>query len=220
MGSSFCCRKDGESYGQFHEEWSRKKKRKHSLCLTLRLRQLGKFRGGSDTITNMIFYCLIYLHSKGFSITFAHSEHNPPRPSNYPDFEFLPLPDDSSDTGGSSGFIQFLQALNNNYKPHLEKHLIQMLDAQKEIYQKESIVIIHDNLMFCVGAIAGDLGLPSIIVRSSSAACVPAYRIIPRLHKEGRFPVEDSLLQENVPELHPLRYKDIPFIGLTAQQSL
>ncbi|XP_023758793.1 UDP-glycosyltransferase 76H1 [Lactuca sativa] len=161
-----------------------------------------------------------YLHSKGFSITFAHSELNPPDPSNHPDFIFLPLPDKLSDTGGSSGFIQFLQALNNNCKPHLQKHLIQIIDEQKASTQKESIVIIHDNLMFCAGSIAGDLGLPSIIVRSSSAACVPAYRIIPQLHKEVRFPVEDSLLQEMVPGLDPLRYKDIPFISLTTQQSL
>ncbi|KAI3489995.1 hypothetical protein L1887_45910 [Cichorium endivia] len=133
-----------------------------------------------------------YLHSKGFSITFAHSELNRPDPSNHPDFVFLPVSDNLSDTGGSSGFIQFLQALNDNCKPILEKHLIQMIDAQKETSRKESIVIIHDNLMFCAGSIAGDLGLPSIIVRSSSAACVPAYRIIPRLHKEGRFPVQGN----------------------------
>ncbi|CAH1429684.1 unnamed protein product [Lactuca virosa] len=133
-----------------------------------------------------------YLHSKGFSITFAHSELNPPDPSNHPDFTFLPLPAKLSDTGGSSGFIQFLQALNDNCKPHLQKHLIQIIDAQKASSQKESIVIIHDNLMFCAGSIAGDLGLPSIIVRSSSAACVPAYRIIPQLHKVGRFPVEGN----------------------------
>nr|KAJ0200509.1 hypothetical protein LSAT_V11C600317510 [Lactuca sativa] len=103
-----------------------------------------------------------------------------------------PLPDKLSDTDGSSGFIHFLQALNDNCKPHLQKHLIQITDAQKASSQKESIVIIHDNLMFCVGSIVGDLGLPSIIVRSSSAASVPAYRIIPRLHKEGRFPIKGN----------------------------
>ncbi|CAI9284826.1 unnamed protein product [Lactuca saligna] len=132
-----------------------------------------------------------YLHSKGFSITFAHSKLNPPDPSTHLDFIFLPLLDKLSDIDDSSGFIQFLQALNDNCKPHLQKHLIQIIDAQKASSQKESIVIIHENLMFCAGSIAGDLGLPSIIVRISSAACVPAYKIIPQLHKEGRFPVED-----------------------------
>ena len=53
--------------------------------------------------------------------------------------------------------------------PFSETHH-QIIDAQKASFQKESIVIIHDNLMFCVGSMAGDLGLPSIIVRNSSSA--------------------------------------------------
>ncbi|CAH1454018.1 unnamed protein product [Lactuca virosa] len=103
-------------------------------------------------------------------ISFLIYIRHPPDPSNHPDFIFLPLPDKLSDTGGSSDFIRFLQALNDNCKPHFQKHLIQIIDAQKASSQKESIVIIHDNLMFCVGSIAGDLGLPSIIVRSISSA--------------------------------------------------
>ncbi|KAI3489997.1 hypothetical protein L1887_45912 [Cichorium endivia] len=161
-----------------------------------------------------------YLHSKGFPITIAHSEFNPPDPSKHPDFIFLPLPDNLSSTGTPSGVVQFLRTLNDNCKPHLEKHLIHMINTQKETSEKESIVIIHDNLMFFAGSLAGDLGLPCIILRSSCAAFVPAYKIIPQLHQEGRFPTQDSLLQEIIPELHPFRYKDLPFIGLPIQQTL
>ncbi|KAL4587681.1 hypothetical protein LXL04_000555 [Taraxacum kok-saghyz] len=161
-----------------------------------------------------------YLHSKGFSITIAQSEYNRPDPSNHPDFHFILMSENLSGTGVSSGFIQFLQALNDNCRPHIEKHVIQMINTQKEKSEKESIVIIYDNLMFCAGSLAGDLGLPSIILRSSCAAFVPAYRIIPQLHQEGRFPIKDSMLQEIIPEFHPFRYKDLPFIGIPIQQSL
>ncbi|MFS7903401.1 hypothetical protein Hanom_Chr01g00023581 [Helianthus anomalus] len=39
------------------------------------------------------------------------------------------------------------------------------------------------------GSVAVDLGLPPIIMHTSSAAFFPVYMIIPQLHQEGRFPV-------------------------------
>ncbi|KAI3814765.1 hypothetical protein L1987_14409 [Smallanthus sonchifolius] len=146
-----------------------------------------------------------FLHSKGFSITIAHSEFNRPDPSKHPDFTFLPLPDNLSAMADFASAVQFLQTLNDNCSPHFREHLIQMM--QKD---KESIVIVYDNLMLSV---AGDLGLPSIILRTSSASFFPAIKIIPQLHQQGRFPVQ-------VPELHPLRYKDLPFVGLPIQYTL
>ncbi|XP_076892349.1 UDP-glycosyltransferase 76H1-like [Bidens hawaiensis] len=154
-----------------------------------------------------------YLHSKGFSITIAHPEFNSPDSSNHPDFIFLPLPDNLSGPGSFTSFFGFLQALNNNCKPHLREHLVQIM-------KEESVVIIYDILMVFGGSLAVDLGLPSIIMNSSSAAFFPAYKIIPQLHKEGRFPVHDSLLDEIVPELKPIRYKDLPFIDLPTQDAI
>ncbi|KAI7726614.1 hypothetical protein M8C21_025188 [Ambrosia artemisiifolia] len=161
-----------------------------------------------------------YLHSKGFSITIAHPEFNPPDSSNHPDFVFLKLPDNLSGPGSFPSFLGFLQALNDNCRPHLQKHLVEIINAQKDESEKESIVIIHDNLMVFGGSVAVDLGLPSIIVHTSSAAFFPAYKIIPQLHHEGRFPVHDSLMQEIVPELKPFRYKDLPFINLPIQDAV
>ncbi|KAL8215215.1 hypothetical protein R6Q57_004664 [Mikania cordata] len=161
-----------------------------------------------------------YLHSKGFSITVAHPELNSPDYSNHPDFIFLPLPDNLSSQGKFTSFIQFLQALNDACKPHLREHLVQIINKQKGIRDKESIVIVHDNLMVFGGYVAGDLGLPSIIMHTSSAAFFPAYKIIPQLHQEGRFPVHDSMMQEIVPELKPFRYKDLPFINFPKQDAL
>ncbi|KAM0064155.1 putative UDP-glucuronosyl/UDP-glucosyltransferase [Helianthus debilis subsp. tardiflorus] len=161
-----------------------------------------------------------FLHSKGFSITFAHSELNRPDPSNHPAFTFLPLLDHLSVTPGFANAVQFLQALNDNCRQHFQEHLVQIIKAQKDASEKESIVIIYDNLMYFAGSVAGDLGLPSIILRTSSASTFPAIKIIPQLHQEGRLPVQDSMLQEIVSELHPLRYKDLPFISLPIQQTL
>ncbi|KAI3814761.1 hypothetical protein L1987_14405 [Smallanthus sonchifolius] len=128
-----------------------------------------------------------FLHSKGFSITISHSELNRPDPSKHPDFTFLPLPDNLSAIGDFASAVQFLQTLNDNCSPHFREHLIQMM--QKD---KESIVIVYDNLMFFAGSVAGDLGLPSINLRTSSASLFPAIKIIPQLHQQGRFPVQGT----------------------------
>nr|XP_043610770.1 UDP-glycosyltransferase 76H1-like [Erigeron canadensis] len=163
-----------------------------------------------------------YLHSKGcFSITIAHSEFNSPDPSKHPDFDFQPLPDNLSGTGiMSGGFVHFMRTLNDNCRPHLKEHLVQIINEQKEKSDKESIVIIHDNLMFFAESIASELGLPNFILRSSSAAFFPAVMIIPKLHQQGRYPVQDNLLQEIVPELHPFRYIDLPFNNRAIQETL
>ncbi|GKC39355.1 hypothetical protein Tco_1051739, partial [Tanacetum coccineum] len=131
-----------------------------------------------------------YLHSKGFSITIAHSKINPPNPSNHSDFIFFPMSDNLSGPGDFPSFVEFLQALGDNCKPHLKQHLIQMINTQKDTYVKESIIIIYDNLMPFARTVASELSLPSIIMHSSSAAFFPAYKIIPQLHLEGRFHVE------------------------------
>ncbi|KAI3711823.1 hypothetical protein L1987_70371 [Smallanthus sonchifolius] len=125
-----------------------------------------------------------FLHSKGFSITIR------PDPSNHPHFTFLSLPYNLSAIGDFATAVQFLQTLNDNCSPHFREHLIQMMMMKKD---KESIVIVYDNLMFFAGSVAGDLGLPSIILRTSSASFFPAIKIVPQLHQQGRFPVQGSV---------------------------
>jgi len=161
-----------------------------------------------------------FLHSKGFSITIAHSELHRPDPSNHPGLTFLPLPDNLSATPCFANAVQFLQTLNDNCRPHFQEHLVQIINEQKGASEKESLVIIYDDLMYFAGSVAFDLGLPCIIFRTSSASAFPVFKIIPQLHQEGRFPVQDSMLQEIVSELHPLRYKDLPFLGVPWEQAL
>ncbi|KAI7735308.1 hypothetical protein M8C21_000521, partial [Ambrosia artemisiifolia] len=93
-----------------------------------------------------------------------------------------------------------MQALNDNCRPYFQDYLVQIQNAQKDSSEKESIIVIYDNLI--------------------SASTFPAIKIIPQLHQESRIPVQDSMLQEIVSELHPLRYKDLPFIGLPIQEML
>ncbi|KAB1215431.1 UDP-glycosyltransferase 76E11 [Morella rubra] len=71
--------------------------------------------------------------------------------------------------------------------------------------------IIHDEFMYFSEAVATSLKLPSIILRTTSAATSLARPTIVQLQAEGRIPLPDSVSEDAVPELHPLRFKDLPF---------
>nr|GEY53258.1 UDP-glucose iridoid glucosyltransferase-like [Tanacetum cinerariifolium] len=145
--------------------------------------------------------------SKGFSITIVHTKLNSPDPSNHPEFTFLSLNDNFLGIDASGNFTKFLEELNENCKVQLQHHLAHKIKS-KDI---QKITIIHDNIMYFAEEVARNLNLPSIVFRTCSACYMPAYLTLPRLHAEGLLPVKDYMLQKLVPELHPLRFKDLPF---------
>ncbi|CAI9301234.1 unnamed protein product [Lactuca saligna] len=149
------------------------------------------------------------LHANGFSIAIAHSKLNPPNPSNHPSFIFLPLSDNLSAIDDSGSFSNFIHTLNKNCKPSFQKHVTRLIGEQNR--GNKSIVVIYDNLMFCAGSVAADLNLVAIVFRSCSAAYFPANLVRQQLHQESRFLEQDYVMQEMVPNHHPLRYKDLPF---------
>ncbi|KAI7746882.1 hypothetical protein M8C21_032174, partial [Ambrosia artemisiifolia] len=107
----------------------------------------------------------------------------------------------------SKNFTKFLDALNENSILQLQNRLRQKIQEGNH----EKITIIHDNSMYFVEEVARNLNVPSIVLRSCSASYVPAFLALPKLHAQGELPVKDSMLQKLVPDLYPLRYKDLPF---------
>ncbi|KAK3001194.1 hypothetical protein RJ639_021816 [Escallonia herrerae] len=153
------------------------------------------------------------LHSKGFSITIAHPQLNSPDPSNHPDFIFLPLPDNLSALNGSKNIIDLIATLNENCTAPLTKCLAQVMEQQQP--DDQVACIIYDTLLYFSEAVANHFKLPKIVLRTSSPSYLVAYRAMSRLQAEGYFP-----LQEPVPDLYPLRFKDLPFSTLTLEKSL
>ncbi|KAF5797218.1 putative UDP-glucuronosyl/UDP-glucosyltransferase [Helianthus annuus] len=147
------------------------------------------------------------LHANGFPIAIAHSNLNPPNPSNHPsDFTFLPLSDNLSAVEGTGGFAKFINTLNNNCKGSFKEHLTRLVNEGNK-----SIVVIYDNIMYFAGVVADDLNLPRIMFRTTSAAFIPALLLRQQVRQHGRFLEEDFVMQEVVPNQNLLRYKDLPF---------
>ncbi|XP_071737628.1 UDP-glycosyltransferase 76H1-like [Rutidosis leptorrhynchoides] len=149
------------------------------------------------------------LHAKGFHIAFAHSTLNPPDPTNLPpDFIFLPLFDHLTAVDDSRSFTTFLKEINNECKASFKEHLIRLIGEGNK-----SIVVIYDNNMFFAGIVALDLNLAAISFRPNSAAYLPATLARLQLCQQSRFLEQDFVMNEMVPNYHPIRYKDLPFSG-------
>lgn len=136
------------------------------------------------------------LHSKGFSITVAHTNFNAPNPPNHPDFTFYPLSDNLTDDEIPKPGLPLVEAINRNCKTVFQEYLAQIME-QKGESDDQLVAIIHDNLMYFPEAVAYNLKLPSLVFRASNASYLWAYLAIPRLHEEGYLPLK-GMLQPSV----------------------
>lgn len=140
-------------------------------------------------ITPMLQLATI-LHSKGFSITVAHTHFNSPDPSNHPNFTFLPFHDGLSDTHISSkNFIDITSTLNTNCVSPLKEILLQQR-MKANVNHEKIACIIYDGLMYFIDAVARELKLPSIVFRTTSATNLLTYHVCAPLQSKGYFPLQ------------------------------
>ncbi|KAH7542359.1 hypothetical protein FEM48_Zijuj02G0065000 [Ziziphus jujuba var. spinosa] len=143
------------------------------------------------------------LYSRGFSITISHAIFNSPVPKTHPHFRFVPIPDGLSESDISSGDItHILSTINENCK----LSFLHLMESQED----EIVCIIFDEHMYFAEAVATKLKLPTIILRTTSSATFLARFALLGLKAEGYIPCQDSISNDMVPKLHPLRFKDLP----------
>ncbi|KAM7258194.1 hypothetical protein ACFE04_013935 [Oxalis oulophora] len=150
------------------------------------------------------------LHSKGFSITITHTSFNFPNLRLiHPHFNFLQFSNGQPFDPSIQDFPSFLSNLNIDLKVPLEDCLSKIMKDKCH-----DPCIIYDGNMHFAEEVAHCLNLPSIVLRTSSAASSLAYQEFPRLRNEGYIPLQDEDSDSSakpVPGLHPLRFKDLPF---------
>ncbi|XP_019168042.1 PREDICTED: UDP-glucose iridoid glucosyltransferase-like [Ipomoea nil] len=148
------------------------------------------------------------LHSRGFSVTVAHPQYNSPPPSSHPELEFHSLYDGLS--GYQLSFQSLLAAIygmNENCRASLEEYLVQLMEEEEK---QDIACIIYDNIMFFVDDVATHLKIPTIVLRPFSANYLNSLLSILQ-QSDAIFPFQDSSILEPLPDLHPLRFKDLPF---------
>nr|XP_027068778.1 UDP-glucose iridoid glucosyltransferase-like [Coffea arabica] len=148
------------------------------------------------------------LHSKGFSITIAHAKFKSPKAFDHPDFNFLPVAENLSEHHiANKDRISQVSIINTKCEAPLQESLTNLI---KQKPQSRVNCIIYDTVMYCAEAVASNMKLPSIILRTSSASSFIAYCAILNLPLEDCIPLKESISQELVPGLHSIRFKDLP----------
>ncbi|AED94251.1 UDP-Glycosyltransferase superfamily protein [Arabidopsis thaliana] len=142
---------------------------------------------------------------KGFSITVAQTKFNYLNPSkDLADFQFITIPESlpASDLK-TLGPIWFIIKLNKECEISFKKCLGQFLLQQQE----EIACVIYDEFMYFAEAAAKEFNLPKVIFSTENATAFACRSAMCKLYAKDEGCGRE---EELVPELHPLRYKDLP----------
>ncbi|KAM3340409.1 hypothetical protein P3S68_030279 [Capsicum galapagoense] len=135
------------------------------------------------------------LHSQGFSVKVAHTEYNALNYSNHREFVFHSMNDGLHEIDMSASSLENIYCMNKNCKAPLRNYLIGMMEQEKDLQVDQLACIIYDDVLFFIDDVATQLRLPSIILRTFSAAYL--HSMITTLQQpEKYFPFEGMMKED------------------------
>ncbi|CAL9224489.1 unnamed protein product [Arabidopsis halleri] len=151
------------------------------------------------------------LHLKGFSITVAQTKFNYLNPSNdLSDFQFVTILENLPVSDLKNlGPGRFLIKLANECYVSFKDLLGQLLVNEEE----EIACVIYDEFMYFVEVAVKEFKLRNVILSTTSATAFVCRFVMCKLYaKDGlaQLKVGGGREAELVPELYPIRYKDLP----------
>ncbi|KAJ7961842.1 UDP-glycosyltransferase [Quillaja saponaria] len=150
------------------------------------------------------------LHTKGFSITMIHTNYNSLNSSHYPQFTFHSIFDGVSETEASKlDTIDLIALINLRCETPFKDCLAKLLSDNSE---EPIACLISDPTFHFVQGVTDTLHLPKFVLRTSGVLSFLAFAAFPLLRERGYLPIQDSHLEEAVPELPPLQVKELPVI--------
>ncbi|XP_057523108.1 UDP-glycosyltransferase 76C2-like [Amaranthus tricolor] len=158
-----------------------------------------------------MFHLANLLQKKGFLITIVQTRYNSPDPNNFPLFTFHFLEDGlpANATPAPNDYSTVLSVLNTNCLTPFYNCLSQILcKAAKD--QEPIACLIADPMWSFAGSVSSRLKLPRITLRSTSMSAYFVYHSLPSLRDKGYYPLQETKFDELVPELPPLKVKDLP----------
>ena len=130
------------------------------------------------------------LHSRGFSITIFHTSYNSIDSTKYPLYRFILV----EDGGISNRFrpvvgdaMQRIIAWNNNCEQLFYDCLTSVLSEKSE---EPNACLIMDMHWYNLQDLANRLGVPTLILRTGSAATLNWFMTYPQLVQKGFIPVQ------------------------------
>ncbi|KAL3732320.1 hypothetical protein ACJRO7_029055 [Eucalyptus globulus] len=149
------------------------------------------------------------LHDQGFSITILHTDLNSPDPSSHPHFTFRSISDGlrQSEASTSDG-VRLMTLLNARCAAPFEERL------REEVSSLDAPVtcLIADALFGFNRDAAERAGVRRMVLRTTGATSFRVLAGFRSLRGRGYLPIEESRLEDPVPEFPPIRVKDLPRI--------
>ncbi|GJN25011.1 hypothetical protein PR202_gb12793 [Eleusine coracana subsp. coracana] len=164
---------------------------------------------------NPMFQLAGLLHARGFAVTFFHTHFNAPDPSRHPDYDFVPVPGFDNTAEGNSSLdtvvqvtLEHILAMNRACEAPFRERLAALLRRKEE--EKEDVAcLVADAHLLSLMDVTRGLGVPTLVLRTGSAACFRLFVAFPMLCDKGYQPPQESQLDAPVPELPPYRVRDL-----------
>ncbi|XP_051177524.1 UDP-glycosyltransferase 76C2 [Lolium perenne] len=147
------------------------------------------------------------LHARGLAITIVHTTFNAPDPASHPEFTFVAVPDGMHDAvGAPKDGIGKILSMNAAMEASgcVRDALASILAAEPR-----PACLVIDTSLPAVQKAASQLGLPTIVLHTGSAAVVRLFRSYAMLHDKGYLPAQEHELNKPVKELPPIRVSDL-----------
>ncbi|XP_010450965.1 PREDICTED: UDP-glycosyltransferase 76E7-like [Camelina sativa] len=151
------------------------------------------------------------LHFKGFAITVAQTKFNYLNPStDLSDFQFVTIPETLPESEFNNlGPGRFMVKLAKECHVSFKELLGQLLVSEEE----EIACVIYDEFMYFVEPAVTEFKLRNVILSTTSASAFVCRFVVCKLYaKDGLAQLKEGSGREEelVPELDPIRYKDLP----------
>ncbi|PKI43590.1 hypothetical protein CRG98_036020 [Punica granatum] len=150
------------------------------------------------------------LYYWGFLISIVQTDFNSINPSTYPHSDFHSIPLSLSETDSVTGdVIAFVLKLNSCCTiPFRECFSSILSDPSKS----RVACLITDAVLYFTQAVADEFNIRRLALRTSSICSFLAFAALPLLREKCYIPLQESQLEEPIPELAPCKIKDIHMI--------
>nr|CAB3452455.1 unnamed protein product [Digitaria exilis] len=166
------------------------------------------------------------LHARGLAITVLHTRFNALSAARHPEFRLVEVPDGVPPEVARDGkILDVILAMNAAMEasPAAVRDALAtaaLAGADEDDGDAGAACLFIDANLLAVHNIAAALGLPTMVLRTGSAACMNCFLAYPMLHDKGYLPPQESQLYMPVPELPPLRVKDLIFSKVSSSHEL
>ncbi|PAN10250.1 hypothetical protein PAHAL_2G081700 [Panicum hallii] len=151
------------------------------------------------------------LRARGLGVTVLHTGFNAPDPARHPEVDFVPihetLPDEA--TSPDSDILRKLLALNAACEAPFRAALASLLRGGGGGHRQDVACAVVDGQCYAAMGAAAQLGVPALALRTDSAAAFRNMLACPRLRDACYIPIKEEQLDEPVPDLEPLRVRDL-----------